>query len=298
MSALIELSRNQIDEVKWNELIKNSKNGLIYHSIPFLDALSKNWSTVILGNYEYALPLTFKSFLGSTLLQQPPFIQQLGIIGNNISNEIMNLFIEYVSDKFDFIHYAFNFNNPTPNLIKKKNFTLDLHQSYDQISKYFNADAHANIKKANKNAFRYRVNDDPKKIITQFKNQYGIRFRHVKSTDYNNLIDFCFKHNDNWLSREVYLDKELYASCLLLKDFKRLYFHINYVSGNGRTNEANYFLLDNLIREFAESSYLLDFEGSDLIGVGTFYQKFGAINQPYYTLSINKLPFYLKLFKK
>lgn len=298
MSALIELSRNQIDEGKWNELIKKSENGLLYHSIHYLDTMTNKWNAIIYGNYEFALPITPKNILGYTFLQQPPFIQQLGIIGNNITKEIINLFIEFLKEKFDFIHYSLNFNNPMPNLEKKNNFTIALHQSYDQITKNFNNDVQANLKKARKNIFKYKVNEDPGKSIFLFKKLYGPRFRHIKNSDFRNLALFCNNHKQNWLSREVYLNEDLCASCLILKDSKRLYFLINNVTEKGRNNEANYFLLDQLIREFTEKPLLLDFEGSDLKGVSEFYQKFGATNEPYYSLYFNQLPFFLKVFKK
>jgi hypothetical protein len=50
--------------------------------------------------------------------------------------------------------------------------------------------------------------------------------------------------------------------------------------------------------EYAGTNYILDFEGSDIEGIANFYQQFGSIPQPYYSLSYNHLPWLLRLVKK
>ena len=88
------------------------------------------------------------------------------------------------------------------------------------------------------------------------------------------------------------------AAALLLKDNKRIYNIMNVVTEEGRKKEANYFLMNNIIQEFAGTELIFDLEGSDLPGVKSFYQKFGAINQPYFHWHFNDLPWYIKLVKK
>ena len=53
-----------------------------------------------------------------------------------------------------------------------------------------------------------------------------------------------------------------------------------------------------MIKEFAGKPLLFDFEGSDIQGVKSFYEKFGAVNQPYFHYHHNQLPGILKLLKK
>jgi hypothetical protein len=73
---------------------------------------------------------------------------------------------------------------------------------------------------------------------------------------------------------------------------------MNTTSEEGKKTEANHFLINAIIKEFAGTKMLLDFEGSDLPGVKAFYENFGVTNQPYYLLRYNALPFPLKLLKK
>ena len=73
---------------------------------------------------------------------------------------------------------------------------------------------------------------------------------------------------------------------------------MNTTTSEGKLVSANHFLFDKIIEEFAGSGFILDFEGSDLHGVKSFYENFNPINEPYYYLKINKLPTLLKLLKK
>lgn len=165
MSLLVELPRKQLDIKKWNTHIENSTNGLIYHKTDYLDCLSKNWTALIWGDYEYVVPLTYKKILGFRLLQQPAFVQQLGVIGNNITNDVLQIFSRYINDKFDFVAYAFNFENQIFGLEKKKNYILPLNQNYNIISDNFKSDVKSNINKSLRYRFTYTINNDFQKQL-------------------------------------------------------------------------------------------------------------------------------------
>ena len=119
--------------------------------------------------------------------------------------------------------------------------------------------------------------------------------------DYNNLgkLLSVLQQEEKVIVRKVVNDKsEILSIAVLLKDNKRFYNIINYTNNEGRQSEANYFLYDNILEEFAEKPMLFDFEGSDLPGVKNFYEKFGAVNEPYFHWHFNQLPFFLKWIKK
>ena len=73
---------------------------------------------------------------------------------------------------------------------------------------------------------------------------------------------------------------------------------MNTTTSGGKIVAANHFLFDKIIEEFAGSNYILDFEGSDLPGVKSFYEKFCPLDEPYFYLKINNLHPILKLLKK
>ena len=58
------------------------------------------------------------------------------------------------------------------------------------------------------------------------------------------------------------------------------------------------YLLDELFIARAGDQIKFDFEGSNIPGLGRFYSGFGAIEEPYYNLKINRLPLPLKWLKR
>ena len=88
------------------------------------------------------------------------------------------------------------------------------------------------------------------------------------------------------------------AISLFFFDSRRIYNVVSSVTVAGRKLNANYFLYDELIKEFSEKKIILDYEGSNVPGIEMFYRKFGATPEPYYFLKWNDLKWPLKLFKK
>ena len=72
---------------------------------------------------------------------------------------------------------------------------------------------------------------------------------------------------------------------------------ISCITNDGKRVEANYFLYDRIINEFANTPVLLDFEGSDIEGIASFYQKFNPVNEEYPHIRYNNLPPLIKFFK-
>ena len=66
----------------------------------------------------------------------------------------------------------------------------------------------------------------------------------------------------------------------------------------GKPVNAMHFLIDSVLQEFQLTDLIFDFEGSDITGVKSFYEKFSPVNQPYYHYHFNKLPFPLNKIKR
>ena len=91
---------------------------------------------------------------------------------------------------------------------------------------------------------------------------------------------------------------KLPAIALFLRDENRIYNILPSTTTAGKKHSAMHFLIDNVIKEFAGTPLIFDFEGSDLPGIKAFYQSFGAVNEPYYHLHYNHLPAPFKWLKR
>ena len=57
-------------------------------------------------------------------------------------------------------------------------------------------------------------------------------------------------------------------------------------------------MIDHFIQEHAGKKLLLDFEGSDIKNLAWFYRSFGATEEKYPGIKLNRLQPILKLFKQ
>lgn len=123
----------------------------------------------------------------------------------------------------------------------------------------------------------------------------------ARSEDYDaftKLATQLMQSGEGFIRKVNLSSGELLAIGFFAKDKHRIYNLTSTTLPNGRTLEANHFLFDQLIREFSGSGLLLDCEGSDLQGIARFYQKFGAVNQPYFFWKSNRLPAILRWWKR
>lgn len=59
------VKNKNIDKKIWDKTVFAAYNGLIYGCSWFLDNLADDWDAVIVGDYEYILPLPFKKNFSS-----------------------------------------------------------------------------------------------------------------------------------------------------------------------------------------------------------------------------------------
>ena len=295
--------RRDLDTGKWDECVAASLSPLIYGRAFYLDAMAAGqWDALVLGDYYAVMPLTWRSKYGIRYLYQPAFTQQSGIFyPEPVDPGLVTAFIHEAIRHFRFAEIYFNYACPHPDLIPRTNFILPLDRPYEQLAARYKKDLVRNLKLAHRTELDYRTDYDWKTALRDFKSQYGQRLRAVKEKDYlafETLCDFL-QCQDQIVIRAV-LDKNRHplSSALFLRDKHRFYLIHSTTLPAGRSIEANHFLLDQFIREWAGSHMILDFEGSDHPGIAHFYSNFGAEDQRYYFFRHNHLPWPLRLFKK
>jgi len=91
---------------------------------------------------------------------------------------------------------------------------------------------------------------------------------------------------------------QLISSAVFLYSHNRAYYILVGNHPDGRTIGASHALIDYFIRDNASKPLLLDFEGSDIRNLAFFYSSFGATEEKFAGIKLNRLPFYLKWLKK
>lgn len=295
----------QIDIEKWNGCIANNVNGLIYAQYQYLSFFTKNWSAIIIGDYEAVLPLPWNAKWGIRYYQAIPFIQQLGLIGN-IDQKLIPAVLKRVLEFAKYGDIFFNFSNQEfinkAGTIAKTNLVLDLKQDYRTISKQYHKDLINNLEKAKKHHPIYVDNFNYLDTLQIYQHQYGNRFDWINQSDFQQLAKVLsfYQSKQQCLVRTLVdqTTEAVLASAILLKDEKRIYLLINAITPIGRQQSSNHLLIDKIIHEFSETNLLLDFEGSEIAGVKDFFMNYHPMVQPYYHFHHNQLGWPINLLKK
>ncbi len=300
--TLSYIKYDQVDRQKWDECIFNSHNALIYGTSAFLDKMAGCWDAVIEGDYESVMPLPFRKKFGIRYVYQPAFMQQGGIFSREqLQEDKIEAFLKEAFRHFMFAEFTLNYSNKVPS-----NFRSVLRANYiippdddlrfgiiTQEQKFYRElDISTNA------GLSYVSSADIGGAVKLYGELYSKRLPYFKPEDFQGFSELCVSQQENVIVRNVMKGTKLHAQCLLFRYKDRLYNLVNNVTPAGRESSANYFLFNELVKEFAANGLTLDLEGSDVQGIAFFYKKLGSIEQPYPFVRHNGLPWPLNLLKR
>jgi hypothetical protein len=299
----IEILRSEkINLEKWDQLVSQSSNGLIYAKSNYLDFVSDHWDGLVINDYETIMPIPWRTKAGIKYAYTPAFTQQLGFIGAPLHLPIERI-IKRIYSTYRYGSILLNAGNGITAKITeaspKPNLLLNLQRPFEQIKLMFRKDHLQNAQKALNNGLIYTEIIPITKAISFYQSINGTKTPHIVGSNYLRLEKYCnivLQFNQHCFTRAVMNDQgDLLSSALFLKDEKRIYNIMNATSEMGRTEKANHLLFYQVIQEFSEKELILDFEGSSIPGIKQFYEGFGCYEEVYYLWHFNKLPFPLSL---
>jgi hypothetical protein len=294
-----QLPNTQIDKTKWDQCIEMAGNGLIYARSYYLDKMAENWDALVMGDYDIVMPLTWKKKFGIRYLYQPFLTAQLGVFGNGLTEKIITRFLQSIPSSYRLVEIFLNESNNTrfPGTTPRTNFILDLDTNYELIAAGYNENTKRNLKKGQGCVIGKNI--DEERIISlalqQMKN-YG-NDEQANVSRFRSLYPIL-KTKGEVINYGVTLEAKLLAAAIFLRDQNRSYYILVGNHPDGKNLGASHLLIDGFIRDHAGQTLLLDFEGSDVPGLASFYKGFGAQKTVYPFLKINRLPFFLKWLKK
>lgn len=297
------LSYQSIDKKKWDACIDRADNGLIYAYSFYLDKMAKKWEALVLNDYEAVMPLTWNKKYGIHYLHQPFLSAQLGVFGN-IDAEILFSFLKAVPSKFQYWDISLNHKNvfilKEFDLYQRSNYFLDLNKTYNELANNYRQNIKRNVQKANKSGCSVQTGIEAEKVIELAKWQMK-SFYNPDDNELNSFKElFQLLHSRGQaVSYAVFSAKnELLASAIFFFSHQRAYYILVGNHPYGKTVGASHALIDAFIKDHAGKKLLLDFEGSDIRNLAFFYSSFGAAEEKYAAIKLNRLPFYLKWLKK
>lgn len=294
----------EINRQKWDACITNASNGLIYGYSFYLDHMARHWDALVLNDYEAVMPLTWNKKYGIHYLYQPFLTAQLGVFGNNLTQELVQSFLRVVPARFYYWDISLNpmnhFDSENLPATLRKNFVLPLNKPYEELQKHYNENSIRNIKKSQQVKCIAVKEFDKNKAINMALRQMRTYSKESKENTerFIKLSDYLLQQNCLFTYGIENSNKELIASCIFLSSHNRYYYILVGNDPQSRDIGASHALIDSFIKDHAGEDKLLDFEGSDISGLAKFYSSFGAREENYPAIRLNNLPFFLRWLKQ
>lgn len=294
------LKHEQVQKKRWDACIDKAGNGLIYAYSFYLDQMADNWDGLILNDYEAVMPLPWRKKFGIHYLYQPFLTAQLGLFGNDIHAGLLEEFLQAIPSKFRLWEFPLNHQNLFRldhfTLYERMNYVLPLHQPYEIIYKNYRENIRRNIKKSAQYGCYAQTGIDVNDIIELVLQQTNA----ASEEEFQNFSRLYSLLKERSLAKTCGIfskNDELLASCVFTFSHNRAYYILVGNHPNGRTLGASHALIDAFIKDHAGKNLLLDFEGSDIRNLAFFYSSFGAKEEIYSAIKLNRLPWYVKWMK-
>ena len=300
--------RHQLDVTAWDACLSAAAHPLLYAYSWYLDAILPapdwTWAGIVLmdeaGQYRAVMPVPLrrKTVLGMPygwVVHQPFFCQFLGIFSRDILLD-PTPFFQLLVDHFRYCSRLCTRQQPDTGLPvdsgQAVTHCLDLSVGYPAIYQNYTSDRKTNLRRAMAANWTIMPSTDPDPLLTLF------RANHANTIE-GGVADWAytiFRNVLNELSirslvtlRYAWNEGQIEAGVLFVEQGDRIIYLFNAASKTGRTGNARTLMLDQLIREKAGQSLILDFESPAKSSIRHFYQSFGASEELYWTVQWNHL---------
>jgi hypothetical protein len=299
------VSHSCIDKSKWDICVGTSGLSLPYGFSWYLDSVSPGWDALIMDDYRYVFPLTYKNKFGFRYLCQPPFTQQLGVFGPSPGMPDAKAFLSVIPHEFRLIEISLNESNhlsSCPDFIAKSRHTyhLGLLEPFHELQKRFSENHKRNLKKSSSRKYEIKEHAETDAIIDLFlkdkkKTIGGIAKKNRKIL--KEIIASAQNAGCQIHIPGIFLQGSLVCGGIFIHFNERIIFLFSGTLPNEKKFSPLAALIEHVISKNAETAKKLDFEGSDIPGLARFYRSFGSKEIVYLHVKKNRLPSFIRWLK-
>ncbi|WP_223860994.1 GNAT family N-acetyltransferase [Spirosoma validum] len=309
------LPRPQIDADAWNTCVTASPHRITYGFSWYLDIVlpAPGWKWVGLvimneaGGYQAVMPIPLrrKSIAGITyewVVHQPLFCHFLAVFSRDPELD-SRPFFQLMNQQFRYgsvVNLSQKPANTTSfdTLRVLTTHTLDLSVNYERIYQNYTYDRKVNLRRALRMNWVIVDSTNPDPLLNLFRENHADTISGgVADWAYEMLRNLTNELNQRGLATLRYAtrDGRIEAGALFVQEGNRVIYLFNAASEIGRKGNARTLLIDQMIREKAGGHYLegepclFDFESPGKQSIRRFYQSFGAVEEPFWTMHWSRL---------
>jgi hypothetical protein len=289
------LKRKEIQEEKWDQVIAGSLAETIYPYSWYLDAVSENWSALVVDDYRFVMPVVWKKKAGMKYIYQPFYTQQLGVFSREyVKPELIRQMLKILYKKYRFAGMNVNVKNlvgeEKPFTVDdKSNYILPLSKDYDTLSNSFTTNTKRNIRKSIEFADRLERNL-PVEELVRLKRENDVIKRSKEDYRWLECVFETIKQREAGKVYAIRLESEIIAAAFFAFSKTRAIYLLSASSPMGKERRGMFRIIGAFINDHAGSGVILDFEGSNIPSVARFFGGFGAQAEIYQGVSFNRLP--------
>jgi hypothetical protein len=297
------IKHSEVDSEKWNRCIDGAQNSRVYAYDWHLDRTAIVWDALVLGDYDFVMPLPVRKKWRINYLYQPLFSQQLGIFPIPPQN-IAQLFYLEIVKLFPYSSFHLNSKNPlfenedNIEFNKRENYLLPLSEDYKTIANSYSKNTKRNLAKANKNDLHLIIGIQVEEYIEFKKKNLSVQLSKNELNSLKSIIAFGQYKGFGEIYGVYSTNNELCAAAYFCQWKDRVIYMTAASNQMGKELGGMIFLVDGFIQKHANKNLKIDFEGSMLPGVARFYIGFGATPETYFQLKYNRLPLPFKWLKR
>jgi hypothetical protein len=292
------VERRDLDDLKWNAAVEADSSGMPYAYTWYLDIVcEESWNGLVFNDYEAVFPLPFNKKLWISLqVYQPILTQQLGVYGQT-GAELFADFLQHIPPEYKRV------NLQTRQVLKIKgwrckkrlNLLIKLDKPYTEIYQGYKKNLQKRLEKSEAR-LTISENGSPNQLVALYKNIQGERvgFSEENFQQAYSLIKFAVDHGfGKVLEVKDVKGKQLCLGFFLISAHRIINLY-SAATEKGRRENARHFMIDYLLKKYAGSGKIFDFEGSEIPGVQKFFRSFGPEESFYASYERNKLPKFWK----
>ena len=256
----------------------------------YLDVTTnKKWNALIINDYDTVFPLPYnQKIVGFHQVYQPILSQQLGLFGTEINDVLVSEFLQSIPSRYRRINTHLNYLNG-PSSKERVNLILDLNKPYKEVLASYSSSLRKRLRKLD--SYALRISDDVDGLVGLYRNELEEKVQFGES-NYEKAAGLfrAVLHHKKGTIYEVICDNTRIAIGMFLNSHNRIINVFGASTSDPKYKGAMAFLLDGVIKQHCEASVLFDFEGSEIPGVRSFFESFGAVQQNYSVYNQSKFP--------
>ncbi len=294
---IIYVKNREIDRERWDTTVASDPQGLPYAYSWYLDqATSGQWDALITPDYKYVMPLPWnRKIFGIQQIFAPLLTQQLGIAGPNLSEETTTIFLNSIPKKFKKIVFPLNQKINHPKCRTKTNLVISLTSSHEKIQEGYKRNLIRGIRTA---AEKTSINESLliNDLLTFYQQTLKSQL-HFSQKDWQRIHQIL-QAATQYLEPLMLEVRNEHGQRLALGIFiitdKRIVYLMGCANAEGRKKFSSSFILDTVIKRYAATNRIFDFEGSDIPGVYKFFKSFGSEEANFSVYEKNELPWLVR----